>query len=533
MSVPTTDVSDSLNQVTKATVIAPARRPVATLVENRSKTIHPRFRVKCQTDSTRHPQEARVAQGRETQSMNYDSALARIGRALQFGIDPSLEPVRDVCRLLGDPQKKYRVVQVGGTNGKTSVARMCSAILSAAGLHVGHYLSPHLETYTERMVVDGVEIGEDELGGALGRVLPAVEEVERARSQPLTEFELLTVTALQYFADRKCDVAVLEVGLGGRWDATTVCDPDVAVLTTVGLDHCDRLGPDEASIAREKAEIVKPGGRLVLGDVGGEAREVILAKALDTGVPVRSLGEEIRVSPKKAPPGHVGLEVHTPDRRYLRLELACDAPYQRDNAALAIAAAEWLSAGSGLGAKISEQGSSRRSPMSLWHRGSRPLDPAVARTALANLTFPGRMERLSDCPTLVIDGAHNVDAAVKLAEAIRHAFAGTHIVMVLGIMADKDVAGIVRALAPLACTVICTRNENPRALDPVMLAEIVRRSVPGPSVEVIGDIGAACERAIHAAGTDGVAFVTGSLYTAGEARAWWRREGHRSCAALC
>jgi dihydrofolate synthase / folylpolyglutamate synthase len=479
--------------------------------------------------------------------MTYEAALARIGRALQFGINPSLEPVRDVCRLLGDPQKKYRVLQIGGTNGKTSVARMAAAILSAVGLRTGHYLSPHLEEYTERFVIDGAEIAPDELARALAAVMPAVEEVERRRDQALTEFELLTVMALQYFADCGCDVAVLEVGLGGRWDATTVCDPDVAVLTTIGLDHCDRLGPDEASIAREKVEIVKLGGRLVLGAVPHpEARAVILARAAETGVLVRHVGDEIRVKPAKAPAGQVGLSVRTPCGRYPRITLACEAPYQRDNAALAIAATDWL-----LG----------------------PLDPSLVRGALAGLTFPGRMERLSDCPTLVIDGAHNPEAAARLAEALRHAFAGERVVIALSIMADKDVAGIVRALAPLACAIVCTANRNPRALAPELLAEIVRRAGPGTEargavpgmpgsearggvpgmpgieaapggappasmgaaapVEVVPDLGAACERAIVLAGTDGAAVVTGSLYTAGEARAWWRTEGHRSCSALC
>lgn len=444
------------------------------------------------------------ATGGSTGVHTYDDALARIGRALKFGIHPSLAPVQEVCRLLGDPQRRYRVVQVAGTNGKTSVARMCSAVLTAHGLVAGHYLSPHLEDYTERLVVDGEEIGPDRFAGVLEAIVPAAETVEARRGQPLTEFELLTAMAFQHFADVGCDVAVLEVGLGGRWDATTVADPDVAVVVTIGLDHTDRLGDTEALIASEKAAIVKPGGRLVLGRVGGDAKRVFAERIAATRVPVRRLGLDFTVQDSEAPRGMLGALIRTAGGRELDVWLATRAPYQRVNAAVAVAAAEWT----------------------LELCGGR-LDPAATTNALGLLAFPGRMELLScDDPTLVIDGAHNPEAASALALALREALAGRRLVLVVGIMADKDARGILEPLVPLADAVVCTRNRSLRAEEPERLAAIAREvaSASGTNipVEAVLSVEAACRRAIEVASEDGVVVVTGSLYTAGEARAWWR-----------
>lgn len=435
--------------------------------------------------------------------LTYQDALTRISVALQFGINPSLEPVRDACARLGEPQKRYRVIQVAGTNGKTSVARMCSAILTAHGLRTGHYLSPHLEEYTERFVVDGKEITPDAFAAALAKVLPAAETVERERGQAFTEFELLTVMAFQYFADAGCDGVVLEVGLGGRWDATTVADPEVAVITSIALDHTDRLGPDEAVIAAEKAEIIKPGGRLLVGRAGEKARRVTEAKAASEGVPVRTLGEDFHVAAEDAPYGFVGFSVIAPGGSYPGMVLPTAAPYQLENAALAIAAAEWL---------LEAGEASPRPPLT--------LDPLRVAAALETLEFPGRMERLSDEPALILDGAHNPDAAARLAEALAVALPGRHIVFVLGIMADKDVAGILDALAPVAHEVVCTKNWSPRCMHPVDLALLCEQRGLTTCVEM--QLTHACERALEHAGEDGAVVVTGSLYTAGEARAWWR-----------
>lgn len=454
------------------------------------------------------------------EGITYQDALARISAALQFGINPSLGPVRDACARLGDPQARYQVIQVAGTNGKTSVARMCSAVLTAHGLRTGHYLSPHLEEYTERFVIDGEEISPDAFAAALAKVLPIVETVEHERGQAFTEFELLTVMALQFFADAGCDAVVLEVGLGGRWDATTVADPAVAVITSIALDHMDRLGPDEASIAAEKAEIIKPGGRLIVGRVGDEARGVIAAKAAGEGVPVRCFGEDFHVAAEDAPYGFVGFSVITPRGSYPGMVLPTAAPYQLENAALAIAAAEWLlesdgGAGGMPSCDVTAESSEEASP-----RPPIPLDPLRVAGAFEVLEFPGRMEQLSDEPVLILDGAHNPDAAARLAEALAVALPGRHIVFVLGIMADKDVAGILDALVPVAHEVICTKNWSPRCLHPVDLARMCEERGLATYVEM--RLTHACERALEQAGDDGAVVVTGSLYTAGEARAWWR-----------
>jgi dihydrofolate synthase/folylpolyglutamate synthase len=432
----------------------------------------------------------------------YADAVEALDGALRFGINPSLEGIRTLAATLGNPQNAYRAVQVTGTNGKTSVTRMVGALLAAHGERVGVYTSPHLVSYAERMEVAGVPAGEDAFAEAVAAALRAADAiVASGHEQPgsaheplpeFTEFELLTAAALWLFRAERVEWAVLEVGMGGRWDATSVVNPAVSVITGVGLDHTDRLGTTREEIAADKAYVIKPGCVAVLGPGCAGVEQVLLDRALAMGVPTVHVGEaeddvawRIRVG-ARAPGGVTHFDVDGALERYEGLAIAAPA-FQVPNAATAIAAAEAALAG--------------------------PLDPAAVRRAFADVRFPGRFERLRQRPPLVIDGAHNPQAAAVLADAIAATFPAERPTIVLGVLADKDAAGIVAALAPVAARFVVTRPGSPRALAVAELAAIVHRAT-GDRPEQQPDVAAALQ-----AVASEPAVVTGSLYTAGEARA--------------
>lgn len=432
----------------------------------------------------------------------YAQAVKRLEAALRFGINPSLEGIRTLAAALGNPQNAYRTVQVTGTNGKTSVVRMIGALLAAHGEWTGIYTSPHLISYTERIEVGGVPVGKPAFAEAVAAALRAADAVVQSHHEqpgsahePLpafTEFELLTAAALWHLRAEQVGWAVLEVGMGGRWDATSVVSPSVSVITGVGLDHTDRLGTTREEIASDKAYVIKPGSIAVLGPGCAGIEHVVLDRALGMGVPTLRVGEAEDdvtwkvVAPARVPGGVTHFEVDGALERYDSIAMTAPA-YQAPNAATAIAATE-----AALGA---------------------PLDRTAVRRAFADVSFPGRFERLRTDPPLVIDGAHNPEAAAVLAGEIAASFSTGRPVVVLGVLADKDAHGIVSALAPVAARFVVTQPDSPRALDAGALAAIVR-GVTGERPERASDVGSALEAV---AGVPAV--VTGSLYTAGEARA--------------
>ncbi len=426
-----------------------------------------------------------------TRALTYREALEELSRALRFGIHPSLDGIRALSGALGHPERAYDCVQVTGTNGKTSVTRLVSAILHGHGLRVGTYTSPHLVSYTERFVVDGTPIAEDDFAAAFSRVLDA-RAAAGLGVDAVTEFELLTATALEAFRTAEVDRAVLEVGMGGRWDATSVVSPSVAVITGVALDHTDRLGTTREEIAADKAHIVKPGAAAVIGPGCAGVDAIIAARAAESGSPVVRVGLpdadvawSVSAVPD-APGGFTRLSVDGALAPYP--DLAVRAPsYQAPNVAVAIAAAE-----AALGM---------------------PLFPDVLRDVLLRMTFPGRFELLSEQPPLIIDGAHNPEAALVLASAIRDAFGDRKPVVLLGVMADKDAEGIVAALAPVAAGFVCTASRSDRALSPRALADVVREAgaaVLGVADTVEAGISVALDHGAH-----GVV-AAGSIYVAGE-----------------
>jgi dihydrofolate synthase / folylpolyglutamate synthase len=441
-------------------------------------------------------------------TMTFDEALATLKRAMVFGINPSLEGVTELVEALGRPQDTFASVQVTGTNGKTSTSRITAALLEGEGRLTGLYTSPELERYPERIEIGGRVVSDADFAVAVGAAVAAAERLRGegavGTTDGFTEFELLTAAALWLFRERGVEVAVLEVGLGGRWDATSVVSPSVAVITGVGLDHTAILGETVEAIAADKAAIIKPASAPVLGPGTDGLDSIFLRRSDEVGTHARAVREGLGFSPvaegltvrfriaehPDAPGGATVVDIDGVHARYEGLALAAPS-YQAANVATAVAAAE-----AALG---------------------RALDPQRARVALATLAIPGRFELVRAEPPVIVDGSHNPQAAAVLAAAIREAFphAAARPTLLLGVLADKDVPGIVAALAPAATAFAVTQPSSPRALSARDLAAIVTAVVGEPPLQF--DSVAEALNALLPASPAGL-IVSGSLTTAGEAR---------------
>jgi len=369
--------------------------------------------------------------------VTYAEAVARV-LALRggehAGMRPGLERIEGLLGALGHPEERYTLVQVGGTNGKGSIASMLAAILKAGGRRVGLYTSPHLCSFRERIRVnaepiapDAVADGVDALGTLIAR-------------HDATMFEATTALALDHFAREAVDVAVLEVGLGGRLDATTVGRPAAAVLGPIDLDHQDYLGDTLGAIAAEKAAIIRSGIALSAAQAP-EAADVILRRADEMRVPLLLEGRDLAVAVDSRSLAGQRISLTGPDFKLIGVELPLLGVYQPANALLAVAAARVLGA-----------------------------DETAVRAGLARSRWPGRLEIVRRDPFLVLDGAHNPAGARALASSLRDLFGGEPLTLILGLSQDKDAPAILRALVPLAARVVLTRASNPRAADPRVLA---------------------------------------------------------------
>jgi dihydrofolate synthase/folylpolyglutamate synthase len=425
-----------------------------------------------------------------------DDALSWLGRHVDYERTaptrrdvPTLAPVRDALSSLGDPQADVPVVHVTGTNGKGSTTAMAAALLEATGRRVGTFTSPDLHAVNERICVAGTPIADGVLAGLLGR-LAALED---ATGLHLTRFELLTVGALLHFADEAVDVAVVEVGLGGTWDATNVVQSSVAVVTNVSLDHTEVLGDTVEAIARDKAGIVKPGALVVLGDEATSTISLQASLAAAHGArEVWRRGEELLLSRNDLAAGGRLVSVATPVGAHDDVFVSLHGEHQGANALCAIAAVEGF--------------------------GATPLDDDVLTSTLGSIRIPGRMEVLRHHPLVVVDGAHNPAGATVLARALDESFAVSGARrFVFGALSNLDPALLLSPLVRAGVdTVYCCEASTPRALDASAIADAATRL--GVQARVVRDPGDAVDAALADATDGDLVVVTGSFYVVGAAR---------------
>jgi dihydrofolate synthase/folylpolyglutamate synthase len=408
--------------------------------------------------------------------IEYLSSLKGIGMRL------GLEPVTRILRRMGSPQRRYKAVLVGGTNGKGSIAALIASVLTRRGYRVGLYTSPHLVDFSERIRVDGRAISGRDLRSLVAEIRDLVRE-------DVTYFEFTTALAFLHFFRAGVDIAVLEVGLGGRLDATNVVNPAVTVISNISLEHRAYLGRRLTDIAREKGGIIKPGGLVVTA-----ARQKVVIETLEAicrrqRARIFRVGRDIRVrSGRGGNFSYFGIERNFPD-----LHLHLRGRHQTINAACALGAVELLG------------------------RRGLYVDDRSIREGLAECRWEGRLEVLRERPMVVLDGAHNPAGASVLREALEENFSFRKLILVFGVLADKDYRRMLRMLVPLADHIILTRPREERALYPDIPARFIRTT--GRRAEVIEDSGQALERALRLAGEGDLVCITGSLYLVGETRA--------------
>ncbi|MBI3328876.1 MAG: bifunctional folylpolyglutamate synthase/dihydrofolate synthase [Nitrospinae bacterium] len=435
-------------------------------------------------------------------SLTFADAVSYLSRFINYERQPGVAYSRDTFDLggferflaqLDNPHQSLKTVLVAGTKGKGSTAAMIASIAQASGLKAGLYTSPHLCSIRERVRVNGQLISEDAFAALVTELLPLIEASGLGAARRYrTFFEILTALALMHFADGGVDVAVLEVGVGGRLDSTNVVRPLVSVITPISLDHTDLLGDTIPLIAAEKAGIIKAGGTVVTAPQPPEALAVIRSVCAEQGAHLRDVGREVRWHPRRLSSEGSVFDLDGGGRSYPQLEIPLAGPHQILNAATAVATVEQLAA---QGLSISLEGT---------------------RTGLRQVQWEGRLETVSQRPWIVLDGAHNRDSARRIGEALRICFQYRRLILVLGISANKDLEGIVAELAPLATVAIATRAEVPRAAQPQRLAELATKWTAHTLVEE--DTREALARAIAEAQAGDLILVTGSLYLVGDAK---------------
>lgn len=425
--------------------------------------------------------------------MNYEQAINYLKSLTTFGINLGLGRIAELLRRLGNPHCHLKIIHIGGTNGKGSTTAMVASILSCAGYKTGMFCSPHLHSYTERFLINGESIAENDLARLIAGIKPYLEAMVAEGYEHPTEFEVSTALALLYFAREGTDFVVLEVGMGGAIDSTNVVNPLVSVITNVTLDHMDYLGERVEDIALVKAGIIKPGVPVVTAATG-TSLEVIRQVATANNCQLVQVGRDITWAPLANREGysHQHFKVSGLYNDYF-VELPLLGFHQQVNAATAVAAVEPLF--SQLGKPV-------------------PADEIIQ--GLRCVQWPARLEVVGENPTLLIDGAHNHAGAIALKQALQEFFPGRNIVLVLGMLADKERSKVVAELAPLAKSVVVTRSNHPRAGDWTGLAEYVRYYLD--DVTIVEDVGDAIKTAISGVSPGDLVCVTGSLYMVAEVR---------------
>lgn len=409
-----------------------------------------------------------------------------------------LERMHALLAGLGHPERRFRAVLVAGTKGKGSTVAMLGACLRKARHRTGVYTSPHLVNWRERTVLDGQPISTADVVRLVPRVRAAAEALSVDLGGPTT-FEIGTALSFAYFAEHAPDIVVVEVGTGGRFDATNLVDPLVSVIAPISFDHMQTLGTTLPEIAWHKAGIMRPGRTCVSAPQVPEVVDVLEAEARHLGTTLERVGREWKWEPAGDDP--TAIRVSGPASQHVDLQVNLLGDHQKDNATAAVAAVHALAC--------------RQPDLSV---------PEMAmRQGISHVDWPGRLQVLGRAPLVVVDGAHNGASALALAQAVRANFSFARLHLVLGLTAGKDVPAVVQALAPLVSAVYLTQSRHERSTPPAEIAPLVRERAPEASVHVTSDLSMAIEAALAAARPDDLVLVTGSLFLVGEMLVWWRR----------
>lgn len=417
-------------------------------------------------------------------------------------LEPSLDRIEALTELLGDPQRAYPLIHLTGTNGKTSTARMIDSLLRAMDLRTGRFTSPHVEQVSERISVDGEPLDDEAFVRAFNDVAPYLRLVDDEQDHPVSFFETMVAMAYAAFTEAPVDVAVVEVGMGGAWDATNVADGVVAVILPISVDHSRYLGDSPAAIAIEKAGIIKPGAVVVVAEQAPDVLDVLRARADEVGASLLVEGVDFGVVARSPAVGGQLLSLRGLRARYDDVFVPLYGAHQAQNAVVALAAVEAFV-------------------------GTQALGDDVVAQGLTSVTSPGRLEIVRRSPTIVLDAAHNPHGARATAAALDDSFQFSPLIGVVGVMADKDVEGVLAAFEPHFAHVVCTQSSFERALSAERLAETAieiygedRVSVEPRLAEAL-DQATALAEAGEAFGDplgSGAVLVTGSIVTVGEAR---------------
>ena len=429
---------------------------------------------------------------------------ALLSRWPETRIEPTLERIAALVDILGSPQLTYPTIHVGGTNGKTTTSRMVDSLLFEMGLRTGRFTSPHLESYLERISINGQPIDAKELIFSFNDIAPYLDLMDSKFDHPISFFEAITALAFAAFAEHPIDVGVIEVGMGGLWDATNVVDADVSVIMPIGLDHTEYLGETLAEIAQTKAGIIKEGGFVVLAQQEPECAVELLKQAALVGADVAREGVEYSVISRSIAVGGQLLTIQGAKDVYTDIFIPLHGKHQASNAAAALVAVEAFF-------------------------GDQELDIEAVRAGFANVTSPGRCEIIHRDPAIIIDAAHNPHGAAALADTIQSEFTFDDVIGVFAPMGDKDVRGILLELEQVMDSVIVTANSSPRAMK-IEELELIAAEIFGiDRVFTADNLSEAIEKAIKdsvrplSEDTIGI-LITGSVVTAGEARTTLRKK---------
>ena len=429
---------------------------------------------------------------------------ALLARWPENRIAPTLERIAALVDILGSPQLTYPTIHIGGTNGKTTTSRMIDSLLFEMGLRTGRFTSPHLESYLERITINGQPIDAKELIFSFNDISAYLDLIDTKFDTPITFFEAITALAFVAFAEHPVDVGVIEVGMGGEWDATNVVDADVSVITPIGLDHMEYLGNTLSEIAATKAGIIKEQGFVVLAQQSPEAAVELLRRAAEVGADVAREGLEYSIDSRAIAVGGQLISITGLRGHYDDLFLPLHGKHQASNAAAALIAVEAFF-------------------------GEQDLDIDAVRRAFASLTSPGRCEIIHRDPTIILDAAHNPHGAQAIAETLASEFTFDEVTGIVAVMADKDALGILQALEPVMNQIIVTENSAERSMDVSELTKLANQVFGSDRVFAEPTLTQAIERAIKDSirplSDESLAIlITGSVVTVGEARTAVRKK---------